>query len=399
MFMVNPLPSAGEPFMIRPSARRSLGELGANSTVKVFTYKLGEVTLPCYDRNDGTVDLYATIKGMDANQPDIIVKGIDAAANNLDVENIAYTLPGLARRPTIRVNVAQCKANWALIQSMKGQKPSGADAKKLLAAQVYNSAVDIHFLSCLFIQYLHEKVGINNTTNTNVMFSCSNVPNLDNAFFTGQYMVYGNGATMFDPLGVMDVLGHENTHGVNRLLAANMPYAGHSGALDESGADIGGRMFEGWVYTKYNSNSDPADDIPGQDDWLMGEDVVKNNGFLRNMQDPTKASPPQPATYRGQYWADPNSQADYGGVHTDSGPGNRAFYLLSSSVGIDLAFQIYMQVLRALPALPTYIDYRDTYLTASAKYGKTVEVQAVLTTIGLGPGAVNDWRKQNIPRN
>lgn len=384
--------------IIKPSVRRSLGALGANSVARVYTYKLGEVSLPCFDRGDGTVDLYATVPGM-SGQPDIIVKGLDATANGLDVTNIMYTLPGLARRPAIRVSIAQCKANYDTIQRLGGSKIplSRADAKALLAAQVYNSAVDIHYLSCLLLEFLHTRVGLNNTTNTNVMFSCSNVASLDNAFFTGQYMVYGNGATMFAPLGVIDVLGHECFHGVNKLLAANMPYIGHSGALDESGADIGGRMYEAWIYSRFNKNADPTDDIPGEDDWLMGEDIAKMFSYLRNMQDPTKATPPQPGTYRGQYWADPNKatlpQDDNGGVHTNSGPPNRSFFLLSSSAGIDVAFDIHLRALRSYPSVPSFIEYRDAYLAAGAAVGKTVEVQAALTTIGLTPTAVSDWTK------
>ncbi len=393
LFMKSLLSADGAPVIIKPNALRSLGALGVNSVARVYTHRLGEVSLPCFDRGDGTVDLYTIVQGM-AGQPDIIVKGIDARANKLNAEGIMYTLQGLARKPTTRVSITECKKNHDTIQRLKGKIPlSPTEAAALLAARVYNEAVDIHFLSCLFLQFLQLEVGINNSTNTNVLFSLHNVPRLDNAFFTGSYMVYGNGDQMFQPLGSIDVIGHEQFHGVNKLLAKSMPYVGDSGALDESGADIGGRKFEAWVYTRFNKNLDPADNIPGEDDWLLGEDIAKMYSFLRNMQDPTKATPPQPAVYRGQYWADPNSKIDYGNVHTNSGPANRCFFLLSSSVGMDLAFKIYLRALRSLPALPTYINFRDAYLASAAGYGKTVEVRAALDTVGLGAAAINDWRK------
>lgn len=388
MFMAAP---AAAPFcMSRPA---KFASLGAGSTVSIYSYRLGQIQLPCFDRGDGTVDLFSTVPGL-AGQPDIIVKAIDAMENRLDVENIAYTLPGLAKRKTTRISIATCKANYDIIQSLSGKKsPTRAESKQLQNAMVYNSAVDMHFLSCQYLEFLHSAVGINNTTNTNVMFSCHNVPNLDNAFFTGQYMVYGNGASMFTPLAVVDVVGHENGHGVNELLSNGMPYQGHSGALNESYADVIGRTFEYWLYNKYNKNDNPADDLPGSDDWLMGEDIAKVNGFLRNMQDPTAASPPQPGTYRGQFWANPNSQEDYGGVHTNSGPANRCFYLLSASRGIDTAFKVYMQTLRSLPASPTYIEFRDGLTAAAAGFAAATETAAALTTVGLTAAAVSDWKK------
>jgi Zn-dependent metalloprotease len=125
----------------------------------------------------------------------------------------------------------------------------------------------------------------------------------------------------------------------------------------------------------------------------MGEDIAKMFSFLRNMQDPTKATPPQPGIYRGQYWADPNSKIDYGNVHTDSGPPNRCFFLLSTSVGMDLAFKIYLRMLRSLPSLPSFIDFRDAYLASASALGKAVEMQSALNVVGLGPAAVSDWRK------
>ena len=94
---------------------------------------------------------------------------------------------------------------------------------------------------------------------------------LDNAYWNGKAMFYGNGATSFKPLaGAIDVAGHEMTHGVVQS-TANLEYQGESGAINESIADIFGSMM------------DPAD-------WLIGEDVVKPGAFpggaLRSLQDP-----------------------------------------------------------------------------------------------------------------
>jgi hypothetical protein len=62
-------------------------------------------------------------------------------------------------------------------------------------------------------------------------------------------------------------------------------------------------------------------------------------------------------------------------------------------VGINLAFSLHLQVLRGMPAIPSYIDYRDTYLAVGLRAGKIAEVRAMLSLIGLPSTAVSDWRK------
>ena len=91
---------------------------------------------------------------------------------------------------------------------------------------------------------------------------------LDNAFWNGKAMFYGNGNVSFKPLaGGLDVAGHEMTHGVIEN-TANLEYKGESGAINESLADIFGSMI------------DP-------DDWTIGEDVAKlatyPSGALRSL--------------------------------------------------------------------------------------------------------------------
>jgi bacillolysin len=63
---------------------------------------------------------------------------------------------------------------------------------------------------------------------------------LDNAFWNGEYMFYGNGASAFKPLARgLDVGGHEMTHGVVQN-TAGLEYQGESGAINESMADCFG---------------------------------------------------------------------------------------------------------------------------------------------------------------
>src|SRR5436190_23391353 len=94
---------------------------------------------------------------------------------------------------------------------------------------------------------------------------------MDNAYWNGKFMAYGNGNVYFKPLaGGLDVAAHEMTHGVISN-SANLEYLGESGAINESMADIFGCMVD-------SSN------------WKIGESVVKApyfpSGALRDLSDP-----------------------------------------------------------------------------------------------------------------
>ena len=138
-----------------------------------------------------------------------------------------------------------------------------------------------------------------------------------NAFWGGDYMVYGDGdgfiAREFS--GALDVVAHEHTHGLTQC-TSNLAYQNESGALNESFSDILGTSAEFWA------------DVNGLDpsvapDWFIGEDVylLSENGF-RNMGDPAENFDPD---HYSERYVGPE---DNGGVHTNSGIPNHAFYLL-----------------------------------------------------------------------
>ena len=79
---------------------------------------------------------------------------------------------------------------------------------------------------------------------------------MDNAFWNGAAMFYGNGDQAFNaPLAkALDVAGHEMSHGVIQN-SAGLEYVSQSGALNESFADIFGVMIE-------------------RENWQLGEDIV-----------------------------------------------------------------------------------------------------------------------------
>ncbi len=176
-------------------------------------------------------------------------------------------------------------------------------------------------------------------------------------------MILGDGdGEKYNSLTSLDIIGHEYAHGVTRY-SSPLRYYGEAGALNESFSDIFGALIE------HNHN-------PGADNWIIGEDVVKQSSKqgLRNLANPKDPSmiTRQPDTYQGEYWY--NGPLDNGGIHTNSGVQNYWFYLLANGgsgvndngdyysvegIGIDKAAQITYR------NLTVYTQAGSTYVGAA----------------------------------
>ncbi len=201
---------------------------------------------------------------------------------------------------------------------------------------------------------------------------------MDNAFWNGQAMFYGNGNQAFSsPLAKsLDVAGHEISHGVIQN-TANLEYRGESGALNESFADIFGALIEG-------------------DGWQMGEDVVNPavfpSGALRDLSNPNNGGNSlgdpgwQPAHTDEQFFG----TADNGGVHINSGIPNRAFFLFASSVGTDKAEQVFYRALTTyLTRSSQFLDLRAAVAQAADDLYGQAEINAAIdafNAVGIGSG-------------
>ncbi|HEX3223731.1 MAG TPA: M4 family metallopeptidase [Nocardioides sp.] len=130
---------------------------------------------------------------------------------------------------------------------------------------------------------------------------------LANAFWNGVGMFYGQGFASAD-----DVVGHEMTHGVIQH-NADLLYWGQSGAINESLADVMGEIID-------HRHPSPGDSAGS---WALGEDLPI--GAIRNLKAPGRFG--QPASMTDHRYV--GGLDDNGGVHTDSGVGNRTFYLIS----------------------------------------------------------------------
>ncbi len=207
---------------------------------------------------------------------------------------------------------------------------------------------------------------------------------MDNAFWNGAAMFYGNGDQAFtSPLAKsLDVGGHEMGHGVIQA-TANLEYFGESGAMNESFADIFGTMID-------------------RDDWQLGEDIanpaVFPTGALRDMEDPhnggNSLSDPgwQPSHMSEKY----TGSQDNGGVHINSGIPNKAYYLFAETIGKDKAEKIFYRALdNYLLRSSQFIDLRLSVIQAATDFhgANSTEVNAAKSAfddVGIFDGSGTD---------
>ncbi|HEY1524506.1 MAG TPA: M4 family metallopeptidase, partial [Solirubrobacteraceae bacterium] len=130
---------------------------------------------------------------------------------------------------------------------------------------------------------------------------------LANAFWNGVGMFYGKGYASAD-----DVVGHEMTHGVIQH-NADLFYWGQSGAINESLADVMGEIID---HRHHGKGDSPHS-------WTIGEDLPY--GAIRSLRRPGRFG--QPDSMTGRRYV--GGLSDDAGVHTNSGVGNRTFYLIS----------------------------------------------------------------------
>lgn len=172
----------------------------------------------------------------------------------------------------------------------------------------------------------------------------------ENAFWSDstERMYFGQGYASAD-----DVVAHELTHGVTSH-ESNLIYFNEAGAMNESFSDMWGEWIDqgngaGFDGTAY--------------DWLMGEDLPI--GAIRNMANPPEYNDPD---RMGSPLYSANI-ADEGGVHYNSGIGNKLCYLLTdggtfngrsvAALGVGRTADLFYECQTNL--LTSASDYSDLY--------------------------------------
>jgi len=269
----------------------------------------------------------------------------------------------------------------------EGQKSHGDEA----IDEAYEGAGDVYdFYEQLFHRNSLDNKGMSLVSTVHVAevdFSGAFVP-LNNAFWNGQQMAYGDGdGVVFRRFTrSLEVIGHELTHGVQSF-TSNLTYQGQSGALNEHFADVFGILVRQW---KEGVSVEQAD-------WVIGKELLvpaPTRRGIRDMQhpgtayrdDPDLGDDPQPATLKDLY----EGPKDNGGVHINSGIPNRAFVLTALALGgnaWEVAGRIWYDTLLQLHSDSEFADCAriSVQVAGNAKYGAAAKraVKAAWKKVGI----------------
>jgi bacillolysin len=186
-----------------------------------------------------------------------------------------------------------------------------------------------------------------------------------NAFWNGYQMVYGEGFV------VDDVVAHELTHGVTEY-SSNLFYYMQSGAINETLSDLWGELVD--------MTNDRGTDTTSTR-WLLGEDL--SIGAIRSMENPPLFGQPDKMSSSLYYCG----TDDNGGVHRNSGVGNKAASLMADGgyfnglqikgIGLEKTAKLWYEVQTGL--LTSGSDYNDLYnalLSACSVINSTADAES-----------------------
>ncbi len=204
------------------------------------------------------------------------------------------------------------------------------------------------------------------------------------------YMQYGDGNGMFNPLVSLDVSAHEFGHGITQFTANLTPGTQESGALNEGFSDIWGACVEHWA-------------APNKQTWLMGEEIFNAGIFscIRDLQNPksvTAGEGQHPDTYHGNFW-DNNGEP-----HFNSTVLSHWFYLLSQggSGTNDLGNSFTVSGIGIENAQKIAYRAEALYLNSSADYfaARNATIQAATDLLSSIPNAIsevtNSWHAVGV---
>lgn len=219
----------------------------------------------------------------------------------------------------------------------------------------YDECVSAHYNMALAYEYFLNRFGWDSWDGVGGTIEgvahASGVVN--NAYYMGNgEMQFGSGDDSIYLAfgGSLDVVTHELGHGVSGS-TANLIYQFESGALDESYSDVWAVMADA-------------------DDWLICEDIrLAPPGFMRSFENPSLGGQPMHMSE----WVHLPLDADWGGVHTNSGIPNHACYLVAQQIGRYATEEIWWRTL-------------TTYLTSSSgmMFWATATEQAAIDLYGIG---------------
>jgi thermolysin len=326
-----------------PSRTPELGILPRDGGGYALTYRAraateGDITVFFLDANTGMVVMaYSDLQTQSAVGKGIGVLG-DSKKLSVRTQSGTYQAHDVLRPPAI--DTYDMKGNLTRVLAFLnntvtlGQNDLASDADNDWRD---GAAVDAHAYAGFTYDYYYKRFGRAGLDNRNMpMMSLvhpvrrediftypSSVISLYyvNAFYAGGgVMVYGEGIPPGYTLGgqfvdyqsgALDVVAHELSHGVTDF-TSDLIYRNESGALNESFSDVMATGVE-FFFQEVGSGTMKADYLVGEDTWRPGG--------IRSLANPQAFDDPD--HYSRRY----TGTADNGGVHSNSGISNHAFYL------------------------------------------------------------------------
>lgn len=195
---------------------------------------------------------------------------------------------------------------------------------------------------------------------------------MDNAYWDGKEMVFGDGVDLFFPLVSLGTAAHEVSHGFTQQ-HSNLVYFEQPGALNESFSDMAAQAAEFYAMGKNN--------------WEIGSEVIKaNNQALRYMDEPTKDCE---GRMPGIDCSISHIKDYHEGVdpHFASGVFNKVFYLMSTSSGWNTkkAFDVMVQANRNYwTSISTFGEAACGVLKAAQDYHyETDSIKNAFSIVGI----------------
>lgn len=198
-------------------------------------------------------------------------------------------------------------------------------------------------------------------------------------------MIYGrgDGAHFHHFSRALDVVGHELGHFyLNANYPGKFPYAGQAGAINEHLADVIGKCVEAWSKGWLGPYEDAQ--------WRMGAELmVAKDAAIRNLKHPGTAfnipgfaKDTQPDRMRDLKITD----ADNGGVHTNSGIMNRLFALFVSNVGEAMysrPLKVWLRAMDTVEAEPNFYQFALQIRFAAREFGLEKEFLDAAKEVGV----------------
>ncbi len=323
--------------------------------------------------------LEALSESKDARVRTLAVDAIEASATARAVRTTLSTMPQMAAVPSPK------GTKHRLVYDLRGRDFSALPGKLVRSEgqgrtkdPAVNEAYDHSGATYDFYRDVFNRNSLDDR-GMSLISSVHLLRKLNNAFWNGEQMVYGDGdgRQFIRFTKSLDVVGHELSHGVVTH-TCNLAYQGDSGALNEHFADAFGVMVKQWK----------LDQTAAQADWLIGAGIMGPNTKAKSLRtfkagkayadDPVLGTDPQPKRLKDKY----TGTSDNGGVHINSGIPNHAFYLTAMKIGGRSwlkAGRIWYRTLLSLSANSGFEDMVQTTAAAAAREfgGNSTEHKAV----------------------